>query len=598
MANTSTNLVTLDFSTYKTNLKEYLRNNTLFQDIDFEASNINVLLDILAYNTYHNGFYLNMIGNEMFMDSALLRDSIVSHAKELNYTPRSTISSTATLKIVVTPNVYEDSLTIPRGTSFTSTIGSNTYVFTTDQNIVMDRQLNPSNTLLNRFFSNTVAVHEGFIVADTFVVDETNTAQRFVLSNPNVDTSSIRVSVLEDGNTQLQTYILSSSFFNVTSTDKVFFVQGAENSQYEIVFGNDVTGRKPKNGAIISCEYRVASGDPANGADTFRLDGAILGTNGSYIGNEVAITVVEAAQSGAAAESIESVRFNAPRYFQTQERAITTSDYETLLRTTFPEIDSVHAYGGEEHSPPQYGKVMIAIDIFNADGIPTSVATKYRKFLKEKMPLTIDPVFIDPIFTYCDITSNVTYNLNASAVGEGDIKNGVKTTIQSFCNTNINDFDVTLRYSRLTTAIDNTYDGIISNETTLKLIKYLVPTPEQTVSRENIQTVIYYSNPITSIITDSFTLYYQNTLFRNVYLQDDGNGLLNAFVGGKSFPVGSVNYEQGQVSIDNLRVASYSGEGIAFTATPLNNDVAVRLNEILQTRESDIHVFVTGVYAQ
>lgn len=597
MANTSTNLVTLDFSTYKTNLKEYLRNNALFQDIDFEASNINVLLDILAYNTYHNGFYLNMIGNEMFMDTALLRDSIVSHAKELNYTPRSTISSVATLKIVVTPTVYEDSLTIPRGTSFTSTVGSNTYIFTTDQTIVMDRRLNSSNTQLNQFFSNTVDVYEGFVVADSFVVDDSNPTQRFVLSNPNVDTSSIRVSVLEDGNTQLQSYILSSSFFNVTATDKVFFVQGAENNQYEIVFGNNVTGKKPKNGAIISCEYRVAVGDLPNGADSFRLDAAIVGAAGSYSGDQVAVTVVEAAQSGAVAETIESVRFNAPRYFQTQERAVTTSDYETLLRTNFPEIDSVHAYGGEENDPPQFGKVMVAIDVFNADGIPPTLAEKYRKFLKEKMPLTIDPVFINPSFLYCDVSSNIVYNINTSTAAEGDIKAAVKTTIQTFCNTNINDFDVTLRYSKLTTAIDDTYDGIISNDTTVKLIRYLVPTPEQTATRQNLNTTISFANPITSVISDSFTMFYQNSLYRNVYLQDNETGLLNAVLGDKTFPVGSVNYDTGVVTIDSLRIASYSGEGIAFNAAPKNKDVTVTLNEILQTRESDIHVSVRGIYA-
>lgn len=597
MANNSTNLVTLDFSTYKTNLKEYLRNNPLFQDIDFEASNINVLLDILAYNTFHNGFYLNMIGNEMFMDSALLRDSITSHAKELNYTPRSAISSVASLDLVVTPSIYEDSLTIPRGTSFTTTVGSNTYVFTTDQSIVMDRRLNSSNSLLNEFFSNGVQIFEGFVTAETFVMDDSNPTQRFLLSNPNVDTSSIRMSVTEDGSIQLDTYILASSFFNVTATDKVFFVQGAENNQYEVVFGNNVTGRRPKNGAIISCEYRVASGSGSNGADGFRLDNSIIGTSGTYTGNQVTITVAEPGQSGAEPETIEEIKFNAPRYFQTQERAVTTTDYKTLLKSKFPEIDSVHVYGGEDNNPPQYGKVMVAIDVFNADGLPATLVEKYKKFLQEKMPLTIDPVFVNPSFLYCDITSDVVYNLNTTDVPAGDIKNAVKTTISSFCNTNINDFDVTMRYSRLTAAIDNTYSGIISNETNLKLIKYLVPTSEQTALRQNISTTINFSNPITSIITDDFTLFYQNTQYPNTWLEDDGAGVLNAVVGNNKFSVGSVNYDTGVVTIDSLRIATYFGEGIAFAATPLINDVTVRLNEILQTRESDIHVTVRGIYA-
>lgn len=590
MPNTSVNLVGLDFENYKTNLKSYLKTNEQFKDIDFSGSNINMLLDILAYNTYHNAFYLNMIGSEMFLDTAILRDSIYSHVKELNYVPRSTRSAYATINIEINPSNFVESITALKGTSFTTKVGSNSYVFSLPQSQVLNRKVNASNSQLFTYYANNVQIYEGLIVTDTFVMDSSTENQRFILSNPNVDVTSIIVNVMEDGSTQFSQYVLSSSFFNVTANDRVFFVQAAENNQYEILFGNNITGKKPKNGAIISCEYRVSSGSLANGSKTFRLDGDIGGfTN-------VTVTVVGEAAYGSNTESIDSIKFNAPRYFQTQERAVTAGDYTALMRAEFPEIDSIHVFGGEEADPPQYGKVIVSVDTFNSDGLSALDIQRYTKYLRQKTPLTIDPVFVNPVFLYCSINSKVKYNINTSSAAPGDIAAAVKDTISSFCAQNVNDFNVTLRYSKLTSSIDNTYGSIIGNETDIKLIKYFVPTLEQMAARAPINTTIKFNNPIRAVETDIFSYYFQNTKYNNVYLKDNGQGILNIIINNKPSPIGAVDYDAGTVTINGLIVVEYRGEGITFTATPENQDITVTKNEILQVRDSDVAVNIEGIY--
>lgn len=591
MANNSLQLVALDFDAFKNSLKNYLRNNEQFKDIDFEASNISMLLDVLAYNTYHNAFYLNMIGSEMFMDTAQIRESIVSHAKDLNYLPRSVRSSRAVINMSYTPGTYMESFTALKGTAFKTNNGRETYYFCIPNNLSFTAVANTS-TGLNAFYANNVEIFEGRYVVDTFVVDESNENQKFVISNRNVDTSSITVNVVEDGSAQLVQYRPARSLLNIAQNAPVFFIQGTDNNQYEIVFGNNVFGRKPKNGAIVTCEYRASAGEKPNGAVRFELIDNIQ----NVPTNNVNITVVQAARYGGDAETVQSIKYNAPRYFQTQERAVTARDYTALLKSEFPEIDSVHVYGGEEADPPKFGKVIVVVDAFDADGIPRLDIERYRKFLKEKTPLTIDPEFIPPSFLDCIITSHVVYNLNTSSARLEDIKAGVKNTILTFCQENINDFNTTLRMSRLVSAIDNTYQGIVSNDTRVKLRKVFTPTGEQILLRRPFTAKINFFNPISDVRSDNFSFIYLNVTYPNTYLIDNGEGIINAVLNGKPSPIGSVDYSTGVVTLDNLSVATYIGDGINFTATPSISDITVRRNDILQARSSDIVVEVEGKY--
>ncbi len=366
MANTSINLVGLDFASLKDNLKTYLKTNTQFKDLDYEGSNINVLLDLLAYNTYLNSFYTNMVASEMFLDTATLRDSVVSHAKSLNYTPRSYVSSYADVTINITPTTTVTNVYVPKNTTFTARVGSNTYTFSTNDSNVLTQ----SN---NGVFSLGTSIYEGVNLTESFTVDNSNTVQRFVLSNPSVDISSVSITVLEDNGDVTLDYVRATSLVNLTATTQGFFVVAAENEQYEIQFGDNTFGRSPKDGAIIVVKYRAASGELPNGASVFVSDGSIDGhTN-------VAITTVVNARYGQINESLESIRTNAIRNYQVRGRAVTTSDYEVLLKTQFPEIESISAYGGENIEPPQFGKVYIAVDIQNADGTPQNRLDTYNQ---------------------------------------------------------------------------------------------------------------------------------------------------------------------------------------------------------------------------
>ena len=394
MANTSIDLVGLDFQTIKTNLKTYLKNNTAFKDVDFEGSNINTLVDLLSYNTYLNSFYTNMVASEMFIDTAQLRDSVVSHAKSLNYTPRSFVSASAEIGLTVTPSSPTTNIVIPKGTTFTSRVGSNTYTFSTSSNEVI-------NTSNNGVFTANVMLYEGTYIADSFTMNYSNTSQRFVISNPTIDTGSVSVTVIEDGGSTTLAYTKTETLIGLTSLTRAYFVEAAENQQYEVRFGDNVFGRKPRDGSVIVVEYRTSSGELPNGASTFLNDGNI-DTHAN-----VSITTISSATGGAINETIESIRYNAPRNFQVQGRAVTATDYETILKANFGDIQSISAYGGEDLVPPQFGKVFISVDVQNADGTPANRIKTFGDFIKDKTPLTVDVVFVDPQFMYVKIVSDI-----------------------------------------------------------------------------------------------------------------------------------------------------------------------------------------------
>jgi hypothetical protein len=595
MANNSINLVNLDFASFKTQLKTYLKSQDIFKDYDFEGSNISVLLDILSYNTYTNSFYLNMVGNEMFMDTAVLRDSVVSHAKLLNYVPRSFKSARAIVDLTVYGgNTSVTSIIAPKGTSFTSRVSSNNFVFVTDQNVIL--------TGANGTYSaENVDIYEGDYVSESFVVNYANTTQRYVLNSTNIDTDSITVASIEDNGGNTIHYTLATSLLDKTSNSQIYFVQAAQDQKYEILFGDGISGRKPKDNAIILCEYRVTNGEIPNGAFRFISDGAIGGLSNVQIGT------VAAAIGGSVNESIESVKFNAPRYFTAQERAITTEDYENLLKINFPEVLAVSAYGGQDVDPPQYGRVFVAVDIDQVDGLPASKRDEYYSFLKTRCPVSIEPIIIEPEMTFVYISSLVRYNINTTDLSDGDIKSFVLSAISTYSTTYLNDFNKTLRYSQLVTAIDNADENIVGNETDIEAVKKIRPrvnsnTPiildfnfalESGVTSGKLR----HNNRSTSpIFSTSFD--FQNQVAR---LQDDGLGSLNivkADVGAsieKLAPAGTVDYTTGRLNITGLNIQSYYGSSIKIYVRPLLKDIFSTKNSILQIVADDVEIAIEQV---
>jgi len=416
-ANSSITLSQLDFNEYKNSLKMYLTEQDEFKDYDFEGSNLSVLLDVLAYNTYQNAFYLNMIGSEMFLDSARLRDSVVSHAKELNYLPRSFTSAIAKIQLKITPtDSNKNSIVIPKGTAFISRVDDFTYTFSTSENVVITNKVNGS------FQSDTITIYEGNYLSDTSVINYSSPLI-YRISNRNVDISSVTVTILEDNGSVTQEYTRATSLFGHDENSKVFFLQPAIGDSYEVVFGDGVVGRKPKNNSIVIIEYRVSNGELPNGAFRF-INAARIDSE-----SDIVITTVSAAADGAVAEDLNSIKFNAPRAFTTQERAVTAEDYENLLKANYPEINAVIAYGGEDATPPQYGRIFVSVDLTDVDGLPKIKEDEYKRFLRSRSSVAMEPLFITPDYTYLKIDSTVRYNINRTGLNPEDLRTYSKLCI-------------------------------------------------------------------------------------------------------------------------------------------------------------------------
>jgi hypothetical protein len=428
-----------------------------------------------------------------------------------------------------------------------------------------------------------------------------NTSQRFVLSNPTIDTSSVAVTVIEDGGSTSLSYTKTETLIGITSTTRAYFVEAAENQQYEIKFGDDVFGRKPRDGAVVVVEYRTSSGELPNGASTFLNDGNI----DSY--SNVSISTISNATGGAINESVESIRYNAPRNFQVQGRAVTSSDYETLLKANFSDIQSISAYGGETLTPPQFGKVIISVDVQNADGTPQNRIKTFSDFIKDKTPLTIDAVFVDPQFMYAEVTTSVKYDVNSTSKASGDIQSLVTAAISQFSLDNLEGFNKTLRYSKLVQAINAADPSIVSNNTDVTAVFYV---------------------PITNNISSSFTLEYNFPIlteagvnlttpekhyghsvttspftflgYRSIIVDDTlGTLYVAKFVGDlvevvKS--VGTVDYETGTIIVNNLTVqATDENNRLEFYVRSRDKDFSSSQNKILRIGDDQINVDVIPV---
>lgn len=601
MANTNLKLVGLDFESLKSNFKDYLkRSDSPFKDIDYEGSNISQLLDIFAYNTYLNSFYLNMVASEMFLDSATLRDSVISHAKELNYIPRSFVSSEAKVSFSVTPTAAISSLLIPKGTTFSTKIGSNNYTFSTPDSSVYIANSSGQFTITD------LTIYEGTYLVDSFVYDSSNTTQRFVLSNPTIDTRSITVLVLENEGANTYSYSKATSFLGLTSASQTFFLQAAENNQYEVLFGDNVVGRKPQNGATIVVEYRVCNGELPNGASTFFIDGPIQGqANISIISTE------QSARGGAVSESLESIKFNAPRSYQNQERAVTTSDYENLLIANFPEIAAVAAFGGEDADPPQYGRVFISVDTTSGDGASQLDKRRYQDFIKPRASVGIEPVFIDPEFLYIDLVTKVRYNTNVTTLNPSAIEALVRNVISQYNTTFLNNFKRTIRCSKLAELINNAHPSILGIDLSAHPNKRILPTIGEEYDTTitfgfildrfvNFATLSedYIKSPVRAIYSSRFT--FNGT---TCTLQDDGNGNLAIYQLDENNNdlfvknIGTVDYTNGIVDIVGLVVDAYEGNAIHIHANPDEKDIPATRNTIITIQENDTEVTAVPVKA-
>ena len=475
MANARLQISDLDFDQIKTNLKAYLKQQSQFQDYDFDGAGLNILLDILAYNTHYNSYYLNMVANEAFLDTALLRDSVVSHAKTLGYIPFSVTAPRAVVNVTVNSGTTTpETLTIPKGFTFSSNlIDSLSYNFV----VLEESTVTKSNT---SFFFEDLEIYEGSLVSYVFnYTENSNPKSIFVLPDNNIDTTTISVSVSPNvGNTSTQVYNQVTDILNITSTSEVYFLQESKNGNYEIYFGDGVIGKALNDGAVVTVTYLVTNGVAANQTDGFIAAAPI----GAY--SDIVIDVVDVASGGATRETVDSIKYSAAAQYATQNRLVTTSDYESYIKSKYPSIDSLSVWGGEDETPKVFGKVYISLKPKTNYFI--SETEKQRiidEIINPKAIVSVSAEIRDPEFLYLIVESLVQYDQKKTSLDEGAIRNNIRQAILDFRDTNLNKFAGTFVLSKLQDAVDSTNgEAIIGSETVVRVQRRFTPKLNESAS--------------------------------------------------------------------------------------------------------------------
>jgi len=467
--NSNIQITDLDFNTIKTNLKRYLQSQTTLQDYNYEGSALSTLLDILAYNTQYQAYYLNMVANEMFLDSALQRSSVVSHAKLLNYTPQSAAAPRAQIDLVMN-NVTASSLTLPKFTSFLSeAIDGVSYRFVT-----LNSTTENTNLANNTVTFNDLVIKQGEPVTLSFTYDSAaNPTAIFELPDTNVDTTTISVVVQQStSNTSSQVFTLVDDYLALNGTTKAFFLQEATNGFYQIYFGDGILGEALTDGNVVSVSYIITSGTAATDANNFVLMDTISGFSSSTI------TPVQAATQGAERESIESIKYTAPKSYAAQGRAVTKEDYIFLIQNNagiFP-IDAVNVWGGEENDPPVYGVVFVAIKPSGGYLLtPSQKSIIEEQIIKPISVLTVQPRIIDVDYNYLVINSNILYDTKLTTLTSSQLQTQTLTAIQGFATDTLNTFNSTFQLSTLISTVQSVSPSFITNDASITLQKRLVP---------------------------------------------------------------------------------------------------------------------------
>ena len=580
-----------DFDNIKLNLKAFLQDQTEFSDYNFEGSGFAVLLDTLAYNTHYLGFNANMLANELYLDSADIRKNIVSLAKMLGYTPSSPRAPIANIDIQVN-NATGASITMDKGTSFTTSVDGISYQFVTNEDVT----ISPSDGVYN--FSN-VNIYEGTLVTYRYTVDSTDVDQKFIIPSANADTSTLKVTVQNSSvDTSTTTYTLASGLKSLTSTSKAYFLQETESGKFEVYFGDGVIGQNLSDGNIVILEYVVTNKSEANGASTFALSGSI----DSF--TNVSITTNSSAQGGAEAESKESIRFNAPLQYTAQDRAVTTTDYETIVKSIYPNALSVSAWGGEDDETPVYGVVKIAIKAASGSTLTNATKNNIVTSLQPYNVASVRPEIVDPETTSLLLTINAKYDKKSTTKTADTLKSEIISAITNYNTNTLQKFDAVFRYSKLTGLIDDVDTSILSNITTVDMRKSFTPTLSSSTRYD-----VYFRNAIYNphsghepiLSSTGFTVAGNSN---EMFLDDDGLGNVRRYYLSSGIRTyanntqGTIDYSTGQITINSLNVSSISNirgassSVIELTVTPNSNDVVPVRNQIIEIDVANSNITV------
>ena len=575
----------LDFENIKSSLKRFLSNQTQFKDYDFEGSSMAVLLDLLAYNTHYLAYNANFVANEMFMDTAQLRSSVASLAKLVGYTPNSARAPIADLKLVIN-DATGSTVTIPAGTKFSSSIDGLTYTFVT----IGDHVVQPVDGV---YTAQSLNVYEGTYVSYNYTFDSTDIDQRFLIPSDRADSTTIKVAVQNSASdVTTATYNKATSITELNGDSKVYFLQEAEDGQYEIYFGDGVIGKKLTDGNIISISYVVTNKTEANGATSFSLSGSISGFT------DVTITVNSSAQGGAEPESLQSIKTSSANFYASQDRAVTVEDYKSKTKQLYANVQSVSAWGGEDNDVPFYGRVYISILPTSGSNLTESTKSRIITDLKKYSVASVTPVIVDPEITNIILRSSIKFDAGATTKVADAIKSDVITTITNYNANTLQSFDNMFRHSKVIGLIDDTDESILSNVTTVQLRKSFTPTigssQKYSVAFSN---ALYnphsgHASEGGGILSSSGFKIDGNTT-DVFFLDDDGNGNVRRYKmdgSARSYAnatQGTIDYSSGLVEINSLNVSNIenirgaASTVIEITVKPNSNDIVPIRNQVL-----------------
>jgi hypothetical protein len=582
------NVTELDFDDIKTNLKTFMRNQDEFTDYDFEGSGINALMDLLAYNTHYLAMNVNMAANEMFLDTASVRASVVSHAKTLGYTPNSARAPIGTINVSL--NSFPSTLTtatIPAETVFTASVDDVSYQFVTISEVTIP----VANGILS--FSN-IPIYEGTFTKNRYTVDIKNVDQKFKLTSDRADTTTLKVQVFDSASSSnFTTYTLATDITQVGSTSNVYFLQECGDGRFEVYFGDGIVGRALSDNNVVVLSYVVTNKTKANGATNFRTTATISGIT------NVTTTTVSAASGGAEPESIQSIKLNAPLDYAAQGRAVTPEDYKTIIPKVYANTKSVQVWGGEDNSTPVYGRTYISI-VPTAGSITAAAKEQIVKDLKGTYAIaSVTPVIVNPITTFVRLGVNFKFNKKNTTKTSETLISNVTKSLQNYDTENLQKFDGVFRHSQVTGLIDDTDDSILSNITTVKLSQFITPS-----LNVNTKYTLEFNNAIYNPHTGhasaeggvlSSTGFKISGNSNEMFLNDNGQGVVRMFyytdgttITYQDETAGTINYKTGVIELTALNITSISSvdgassSKIRIVVTPNSTDVVAVRNQILQ----------------
>jgi len=583
-----TQVANLDFEEIKIQLKEYLKSQSDFTDYDFEGSALATLLDTLAYNTYYTAFNTNMVVNEMFIDSATLRDNVVAIAKQLGYRPKSATSPTAFVSFTITyGNTTTDTeLVLKKGTGFISSFDNAIYNYVTTDDV-------KAQVINNVATFTDVELREGTQVTNTFTVTTTGTkssgtqtsdTQRFLLDNPNIDTNTIRVQVYPGGGSFNERYLVADNIINVDRDSKIFFLEEVEDERYEIIMGDGVLGKKLSSGTRIEVSYLTTSGPVSNGVNSFIFSGILENPNGVSPNTfSTNVTSVTASSGGEEIENTEKIKFTAPKAYGSQDRAVTAQDYEAIVRQVYPATSDIIIFGGEDQVPPEYGKVFIALKPKDASFLTSMTKSKIIADLKKYVVASVEPRIVDPSILFVELSSKIFYDGSITDKTPSQIRDNVIRSVQSYTETSDTEkFNGKFRYSKFVGVIDDTDVSIRSNLTSVTMRKDFIPQLNSTFYYE-----VCFQNAFDEDCDDPVL---SSTGFRvteypnfDVYVEDRDKKIvlyrLDPLTGEKVVldkDVGDIDYVHGELKMYALTIikGSFFDNRIQLRVKPLSNDIA------------------------